>query len=466
MGVQPHLSEAVPSAQHEDELAYRRYERSVMKMLSSRYASLDGDARREIYQEIWASVLMRQAAGVTIENLGAYLHGAADKVATKRLFGADARRRVSFDPTSPAYTGLADITELPEERVVALDEARRLRMLVSELDPAEQAVLKLRIDGGLEPAEVRERLGLSERQYRRLAERAGKALLGQFQAFDQGQWARGKRSLLCATVMGVASQRQRERARQLIAEDPCCRAMMTELRRLGDHAVALLPWPAATVAAGPAHATLGERMADLGVAVKERAVGLTHHAPGTPDPGRHERLTGTFADARRRAGELAIGAKQHATGAYLRTGDPTPLAGARPGAVGVVLASCLAVGSGVTYCASTGTNPIRDLAGLAPAKTSKPVIRHKRSAKPRATPAHAPVTVPVAPAATRTPPTTPSPQPQAPTSTPSPAPRPVRPPASSNQEFDPGAGSSASATPHQSAPATPAPAAGGEFSGP
>ena len=93
---------------------------------------------------------------------------------------------------------MVDAGESPEEAVLAADEARRVRMLIDELDGAERAVLKLRLDLGLEPAEIRERLQLSDRQYRRIAERAGRMLLAQFTAFDTGEWARRKRSLLGA----------------------------------------------------------------------------------------------------------------------------------------------------------------------------------------------------------------------------------------------------------------------------
>ena len=138
-------------------------------------------------------------------------------------------------PSTPAlpFPRLADAAASPEEAVLAADEARLVRMLIDELAGAERALLKLRVDLGLGPPEIRERLGLTDRQYRRTAERAGKSLLAQFRAFDRGDWARGKRSLLCACVMGVASDGQRQRAQRLIDEDPCCRAMMCELRELG-----------------------------------------------------------------------------------------------------------------------------------------------------------------------------------------------------------------------------------------
>ncbi len=183
-------------AARDDERAYLTHERAVMAMLASRHRDLDPDSRYELYHEAWASVLKRRAEGVEIENLEGYLVCAAGKLASKRVHGADARRRISFDPVDGPFASVADAGESPEEVVLAADEARRVRMLIDELDGAERALLKLRLDLGLEPGEIRQRLRLSDRQYRRVAERAGKALLEQFAAFDTGAWGQRKRSLL------------------------------------------------------------------------------------------------------------------------------------------------------------------------------------------------------------------------------------------------------------------------------
>jgi len=125
----------------DDEIAYRDYERSVLAMLATRYCDLDPDGRRELYQEAWASVLKRRSDGADIENLRSYLMGAADKLASKRIYGADARRRQTFDPTSEGFVALAGTSEPPDERVLAEDEARRLHMLIDELEEADRALL-------------------------------------------------------------------------------------------------------------------------------------------------------------------------------------------------------------------------------------------------------------------------------------------------------------------------------------
>ena len=415
-----------PSGWDSDERAYRVHEPAVMGMLCSRYRGLDPDSRYELYHEAWASVLRRRAAGVEIENLEGYLVCATDKLASKRTYGADARRRVTFDPTDSAFAEVADVAETPEEAALSSDEARRVRLLIDELGEAERAVLKLRLDLDLEPAAIRARLRLTERGYRRIVERAGKALLAQFAAFDSGDWASRKRSLLCACLLGVASERQRERARRLVDEDPCCRAMMAELRELGGRAAVVLPLPLA--AAPPAGAG-----ADGGRAV-EVVVGAKHQV-----------------------GELLARAKENAGGAYVRAIDVTPVAGARPGAVATVVAGCIAAGAG-SYCAVEGVDPLRPVMGV-----ERPVAQvQDREHEPNPDPVPDAVTAP--PTAPREPVARSDPEPPAPAPAPArpgPAQAPSPPPAPpAGDEFRPSPAATSNKPPPAAAPRQPpAPAA-------
>lgn len=127
-------------ASYDDERAYRAHEHAVMAMLASRHRHLDPDSRYELYHEAWASVLKRRAEGVEIESLEGYLVCAVDKLAQKRVHGADARRRMTFDPVHGPFAAVADTGESPEEVVLAADEARRVRMLIDELEGAERAL--------------------------------------------------------------------------------------------------------------------------------------------------------------------------------------------------------------------------------------------------------------------------------------------------------------------------------------
>jgi RNA polymerase sigma factor (sigma-70 family) len=151
--------------------------------------------------------------------------------------------------------------------------------------------------------------------------------------------------------------------------------------------------------------------------------------------------------------------RQHATALYWRTVDPTPLASVRPGAAGAVLASCLAIGGGATYCAEQGVAPLAGLTHVvAPVQHER---RAKAPRKARAAQAPAPpVALPTAtptlqptPVATRTP----TPQPTA-----APDPPPV-----SQDEYEPVSPTAARTSSSRSTKPASAPAGGpGEFDGP
>jgi hypothetical protein len=88
--------------------------------------------------------------------------------------------------------------------------------------------------------------------------------------------------------------------------------------------------------------------------------------------------------------------KQQAATTY-RAVDPTPLAAARPGTVGAVIASCLAIGGGAaTYCVQQGVDPIGAATGLIASEPesepeSEPPPPEAESTGPEYTPAETPV---------------------------------------------------------------------------
>ena len=189
--------------------------------------------------------------------------------------------------------------------------------------------------------------------------------------------------------MGIASESQRARAQELVDGDPACRAMMGELRELAGRAAALLPMPVAA------------------------------------EPG------------------LLAGAKQHVAAAYVRLADPTPLAGARPGAVATVVAGCIAAGGGA-YCAVEGVpGPIEPVLG-----GDRPESRAQEPRAPKAAPRQEPaVTAPAPPPPAQQP----AAQPPAPPAAEPPAPAP-------QQEFSP--------APAPAPPPAPATSGGGSEFGP
>jgi hypothetical protein len=163
--------------------------------------------------------------------------------------------------------------------------------------------------------------------------------------------------------------------------------------------------------------------------------------------------------------------REQATAAYYRTVDPTPLVGVRPGAVATVVAGCLAIGGGATYCVKQGTDPIAAFTGLASTAhreyRPKPHAKRARAAQ-TATPPATTQTVaapPAAPTTAQTPPpqTTATTTSTTTTSTPPPAPQDQFEPTSPGTTSE----SSARASASESTKPAPAPAGGpGEFDGP
>jgi hypothetical protein len=127
----------------------------------------------------------------------------------------------------------------------------------------------------------------------------------------------------------------------------------------------------------------------------------------------HPAGAGTPSGLRRHVSDACGHVREHAVAWYCRSVDPTPLAGARPGAVAAAVAGCLAVGGGATYCAQQGADPFSALARLGdrPAhQREQPKQPRKRARTAQATaPPVATPTVAVAPQAVPPPPPPPPP---------------------------------------------------------
>jgi hypothetical protein len=93
-----------------------------------------------------------------------------------------------------------------------------------------------------------------------------------------------------------------------------------------------------------------------------------------PADGQLAAVADAIERARSHVSDVLLGAKRQAVSVSLRASDPTPLAGARPGAVATVVVGCLALGGGAaTYCAQPGVDPAGVFAGLkAPAAKDTP----------------------------------------------------------------------------------------------
>jgi RNA polymerase sigma factor (sigma-70 family) len=302
---------------------YERHRGSVLRMLARRFPRMDDSERLGAYHEAWARVMLKRERGEEIESLQAYLHATA---AAEALHAISRRRAATpiGPPDSGAFATLADGAAPVDDQVVVRDQARIARELIDSLDSRQRDVIKLRWDLQLSGSEVRAALGLSRRQYQRLVEEGSVAIAERVRELRDGSWSRRQRSLLAACLVevpgdgaedrvGIASERQREKAQQLLESDPHVAALYVEVRRALRRAAAFLPFPAlAPEADVPVSARLAEIAADL-----------------------RSQLT-----------DAVDFCKLQATSLDLRVGDPMLLSSSRPGAVTTVVAGCLAVGGG------------------------------------------------------------------------------------------------------------------------
>jgi hypothetical protein len=140
--------------------------------------------------------------------------------------------------------------------------------------------------------------------------------------------------LVARLVYGLASTVEVEQAHRHLERCGRCTAFAERLEIWREKAGALLPVPAAEAASPGLLERIADRAAHAIGSVKRQVLG----------------------------GGAQI--KQQAAASCTRAVDPTPLAGARPSAVAAVVAGCIAVGGGATYCAQQGLDPLGPLADL------------------------------------------------------------------------------------------------------
>jgi hypothetical protein len=368
------------------------------------------------------------------------------KNAANRLRTASIQNTHASDP----LTGeLARLAAAPlDDQVLGELDAENYRSIIRSLNPRQRAVAKLRFDWGLPTGQIAELLGIEvDRCYRDL-KRATAKVRRRARKVQAGEQVREWEDLFDRYFAGSASAAQRAEAQLLLDTNPQARSiavgMYRQTRQLGE----LLPVP-----------VLGE----------------------TAD-GQGSRLAELFEATRQQLTDGVGSVKQHGAGALARV-DPTPLAGARPGAGTAAIVGCLAIGGGAaTYCVENSVDPFEGVAGLVQSrpepeqKPETPPVKKAAAEQPPDPPAVPPVAEepPVSPPQTApeplaqpeppqqtTPPAAPPPPPPAPPEAqPEPTPAPV--------EFGEPASAPpapAASEPQASQPAQPAPAprGGSEF---
>lgn len=325
----------------------------------------------------------------------------------------------------------------PEAQVIEAEEDAEIQRLshdlLGRLTDHQRQVAAMYAHGAQKP-EIAARLGLTPKSVKRALERvlaAGRDELSS--AAGRGCKERGK--LVSRFAFGLTSQRESQAALAHLTSCSACTQLLECLDVWRSRVASVLPVPPAAV---------GEHQVDV---IEPAAHGL------------RDRLV-----------EALTSAKQNLAGVASRGMDPTPVAGARPGAAVAAIAGCIAIGSGATYCVKQSTSPVSALSGLVVQKKSDT----RRATKPPRTARPAVAPQPVVSAA----PTVTSSKSSANTSSRPKREQPKRPAPSAADEFEPtqsNAGAATSATAASSTPQTaqssvptrrPAPASpsgGGEF---
>lgn len=337
-------------------------------------------------------------------------------------------RQVPVDPSGNGLDAIAADVPTPEQQVIdredELDLAALAETVASALPDRQRDILAL-YGAGFNRPEIAAHLGISDRAVKRelleIMDRARIALT----RIVGGGCERGE-SLIVRLSCGLANSTEASQAQLHLARCERCQQFHERLNLWREKVGAVLPIPASEqVDPGVLERTLDKTVDGLG--------SLRQH----------------LVD-----GGAQI--KQQATATYVRAADPTPLAGARPGAVAAVVAGCLAVGTGTYTCVEQGINPLTSLPGL-----GEQAPEQRATNPPPGTTEQAPAPTPPAPVAVEP---APAPEP-APTPTPTPAPtEPVEPAPQPppEQSFEPSspAYSPQTAQPSSSPPA-PAPVADG-----
>jgi len=347
-----------------------------------------------------------------------------------------ARRELPVDPHVLSVLPAAGVAAAPEQQLIDheddLEVERVAHAVLGRLSERQREIIALHVRGRGRP-QLAAHLGMTPRSVKRQLERimtVGRAELVRL----AGEGCPAGAPLVARLAFGLANPREVREAQLHLATCPRCGILYERLDLWREKVAALLPIPAVEQA-----------------------------RPGLAEWALH------------RVGEGLATVKQHATAAYSRALDPTPLAGVRPGAAAAAITGCLALGTGTTYCVTQSVEPIAGLAQIVtPTRQTKQAPRREkrtavRQAASTSTPSPAPAPTAVATPTAELPRSTPRPPAQV---THQPTPEPTPPPTQEG-EFEPMApASSVSTAPRRSsgrreARPAPAPAGGpGEFDGP
>lgn len=335
----------------------------------------------------------------------------------------------------------------PAEELISSEDDGELAKLVEEvyssLPDRGRDILAL-YSAGYKRPQIAERLGLSDRVVKRELLEVMDAARSAVARLAGGGCRHGE-PLVLRSVCGLATAAEDAHAREHLARCGRCEIFSERLIAWREKAGAILPVPAAEGA-----------------------------SPGLVERVLHKSAEG-LSSVKQHIVDGGAQAKQQVAAGYYRAVDPTPLAAARPGTIATVVAGCIALGSGATYCVEQGVDPLGAARGLIASSPESEPEPPASSPEPEST---GPTYTPVEPTETEEAPA-PEPTPtveQAPEPEPEPEPEPP-PPEDSFEPVSPAYASSEGGTeetyetteaaPVENTQSAPAPAQPGpQFGGP
>lgn len=214
---------------------YEDHRDYVLRVLAWRASWLDPSEREAILHDAYAVFLEKQRDGVLDigsmrpAQVRAYLAQTALHKALDEGKRAGRRRSVPLDEHSPEGDFAAAEAPLDESLSGKLD-AERVREIVCELPERERRVVVLRFFFDRSPEEIQRHLGLSERTYRRLLERAMRTLAERYALVTQGTFCESRRSLISTWLEGIATAKQAASVRRHLNHCPGCARWAAEQR--------------------------------------------------------------------------------------------------------------------------------------------------------------------------------------------------------------------------------------------
>jgi RNA polymerase sigma factor (sigma-70 family) len=181
---------------------YEQHRDYLLRFLAWRAPWLEPCEREAILHDAYAVFLEKQRDGVLdVSSMGppqvrAYLAHTARHKALDEGKRAGRRRSVPLDTSRASDFASAEMSL--EDLVAARVDTERIRQVLAELPERQQIVIKLRFFFDRRPEDIQRHLGVTERTYRRLLERAMRTLADRYPVVTEGTFGSRPQDLSAA----------------------------------------------------------------------------------------------------------------------------------------------------------------------------------------------------------------------------------------------------------------------------